>query len=320
MKANYETVFASAGFAGESFDIAQGYGLTYTPASTDAAFTAAGSLITLTAGTFPTWLRVVGKVFTITSGSTLNLGTFTVVSVDVTNKIMAVKEAIVTEAAQTPVMDGSADTSLITNLLKAGNGALTCDAPFVLVSTGALSAARTLSIAGLETESAQEGSEAMPGRFFYLSVENSDISNSNKITVSSSATINGAATFEIKAASDYMFYHVANGVWRCNILPKAGENHATIARVPFTAAMWSAGATINQIEIIPSGGLAAGQAGPHGLLVAGSYVVTVINTDLTPDEQVDVETQFAASGLITMVKAAKAKPFNGVAVIVGSLD
>jgi len=35
---------------------------------------------------------------------------------------------------------------------------------------------------------------------------------------------------------------------------------------------------------------------------------------------VDVEVQFNNSGQITMVKAQKAKPFNGTALIVGSLD
>jgi hypothetical protein len=317
MIANYSTVMSAAGFSGGDFDISAGYGLSFTPASADAAFNVAGT-ITLTAGVWPTWLREVGKVFKIT-GTTLNNSTFTVVSVDGTFKIMTVKEVVATEAAQTPVCDGSADTAIIDVLLKAGNGVLTCDAPFVLTSTGALTSSRTLSIAGLEVESAQQGSEKMPGRFFYLSVQNSDISPSVKITVSASASINGAGTFEIAHAGDYMFYHVSEGVWRCNIMPRPGESHATIARVPFTSAMWSAG-TVNQIVIIPTGVLAAGQAGPHALKVYGSYVVTVINTDLTPDEVVDVETQFDGVGNITLVKAQKAKPFNGVAVIIGSLE
>lgn len=317
---NYATVFASAGFAGESFDICQGYNLSFTAASGDATFDETGGVytITLSAGTWPTWIREVGKVFTI-SGTTLNNGTFTVVSVDGTFKILTVLETIVDEAAQTPVVDGSADTRLISNLLEAGNGVLTTDAPLVLTSTGALGAARTLNIAALEVENAAQGAEALNGRFFYLSVQNTDISSVNKITVSATTSINGAATFEIVNTGDYLFFHVSGGVWRVNVLPRANEGVATLRRVPFTAADWSAG-TVNEITIIPSGTPVAGEVGPHDLTVYPSYMVQVINTDLTPDELVDVEVQFDASGNITLVKAQKAKPFNGVALIASTID
>lgn len=315
----YATVFASAGFAGESFDIAAGYGLTYTPASGDAAFALAGSTITLTAGTWPAWF-VTGKTFEITSGSALNLGVFTVVSVTGAGKILTVLEAVATEAAQTPVCNGSGDAGIIDVLLSVGNGALTSDAPLVLTSTGALTASRTLDITGLETETALEGGEKLPGRFFLLYAQNTDISASVSITVSSSATINGAASFAITNTGDYLFAHVADGVWRCSALARPTENVATLVRVPFTAADWAAG-TANCVVIPQTGALGAGEVGPHGLVKAGSYLVQVINTDLTPDELVDVETQFDAStGDITLVKAKKAPAFNGVAIIAGTLD
>jgi len=315
----YATVFASAGFAGESFDIAAGYGLSFTAASGDAAFALTGSTITLTAGTWPAWF-VTGKTFTITSGSTLNLGTFTVVSVTGAGKILTVLEAIANESAQTPVIDGSPDTGIIDVLLSAGNGALTADAPLVLMSTGALTSSRTLDITGLETETALEGGEKLPGRFFFLNVLNSDISATVTITVSSSATINGSASLTIVNQGDYLFQHVVDGVWRVNILPRPTEGVATLVRVPFTAADWAAG--INNAVVIPqSGALGAGEVGPHGLVKYGSYIVQVINTDLTPDELVDVEVQFdPATGDITLVKAQKAPAFNGVAVIAGTID
>ena len=316
---SFSTVFSSAGFAGESFDIAAGYNLSYTTTAGDVVFAATGKTLTLTAGTWPTWIREVGKVFT--TDSITNPGPFTVVSVDGTFKILTVLETVVNE---TPVgvtnFLGSADTGIIDNLLSAGNGVLTVDAPLILYSSGTLGAARTLDISALEVESVQQGSQPLNGRWFILSVQNSDISNSNKITVSSSATINGSATFEIKKAQDYLFYHEKAGIWRVNILTRPGEQHATIAMVPFTAAEWSAGATKNQIEIIPSGSPAAGQAGPHSLKVYPHYIVQVCDEDVTPNELVDVEVQFNNSGQITMVKAQKAKPFNGTALIVGSLD
>ena len=160
---------------------------------------------------------------------------------------------------------------------------------------------------------------ALNGRFFYLSVQNTNIGASN-ITISSSGTINGAATFVISTTGDYLFHHVSGGTWRVNALPRPEEPLATIKRVSFAAADWDAGATKNVIKVIQTGVPAAGEVGPHGLLASGSYVVQVINTDLTPDEQVDVEVQFAANGDITLRKASKMADFAGVVVIVGSMD
>jgi hypothetical protein len=316
---SYEHVFSAAGFSGESFDVAKGYDVTYTTTAGDLVFdnTASVYTLTLSAGTWPIDFRVVGKTFT--TGSVTNPGPFTVKAMDVTNKIMTVQESVTNETpVGTTLVDGAKDPQIISVLLKTGSGDLTTDAPHFLRSTGALGGARTLGIAGLEAESALQGSQPLNGRFFYLSMQNSDLSTNN-LTVTSSATINGAASLVITTAGDYLFHHFAAGEWRANLLPRVSESHATIARVPFTSAMWDAGANKESIKIIPSGSPAAGEAGPHGLTVAGSYIVQVINTDLSPDEIVDVEVQFDALGNITMVKAKKAPDFNGIAIIVGAV-
>lgn len=216
------------------------------------------------------------------------------------------------------IAQGPANTDIIDVLLSVGAGVLTSDAPFVLVSTGALGGARTLDISALESESSTLGAQALPGRFFYLSVQNSDISTNN-ITVNSSSTINGSATFVIASTGDYMFYHVASGVWRVNQLPRPEEPLATIIRLPFASTKWDEGATKNQIKIIPSGTPGTGEIGPHGLQVYGSYVVQVINTDFTLDEKVNVEIQFDSSGNIYLKKGG-GQDFSGVVIIVGSMD
>lgn len=213
---------------------------------------------------------------------------------------------------------GAADTGLIDVLLSVGDGAVTENIPAVLVSTGALGGARALSLAGAEVEAA--GALEMNGRIIFLSVQNSDIATNN-ITITGSSTINGAASLVVSSASDYVLQHVASGVWRANILPRPSEHHASIARVSFASTVWDAGATKNQIKILQTGVAGSGEAGPHALLKSGSYVVEVINTDLTPDEKVDVEVQFdSATGNITLKKAPKAADFAGVCVIIGSLE
>lgn len=321
-KLNFEHGYFAAGLSGESFDIAAGYGVTFTPGAGDAAFSNTNT-ITLTAGTWPTWLREVGKVFTISGTTTgLNDGTFTVVAVDLTFKILTVLEATSTQAAQTPVCDGSADTKLITNLLKSGNGALETDAPLVLYSTGAITSSRTLDLKNLEHENAAQGGEELNGRFFFLSVQNSDIGPTKTITVSTTTgggTINGAANLVIKREADYVFYYETGGKWRVDALTRPNEPHATMAMVPFVAADWNAG-TVNQITVIRTGSPTGGQVGPHNLLTQSHYVVQVCDETLTTPELVDVETQFDVSGNITLIKAHKAKPFSGTVLIVGSLE
>jgi hypothetical protein len=220
------------------------------------------------------------------------------------------------------IAQGPAETGIIDVLLSVGHGALTEDAPLVLVSTGALGGARNLDLKGAESESAAKGSMALKGRMFYLSVQNSDIATNNITvkTTTAGGTINGAASFVVSSAGDYLLHHVAAGVWRINVLPRPTEAHASIARVTFAAADWDAGATKNSITILQTGAPAAGQVGPHALTVSGSYVVEVINTDLTPDEKVDVEVQYdSVTGNVTLKKAPKAADFAGVAVIIGSL-
>lgn len=315
----YATVAASAGFAGESFDICSGYNVSFTTVAGDAVFANTGSTITLTAGTWPTWIREVGKQFVITAG--LNAGTFTTVSVDGTFKILTVLETLVNDTpVGTTTFDGSGDTFLIDVLLKTGNGVLTTDAPYALYSTGTLGAARTLDISALEAENVAQGGEALPGRFFFLSVLNSDVSTTNTLTISGSTSVNGSPSLTINSTGDYLFTHLTGGIWRSSVLPSPSDSLASIKRVPFTAADWSAG-TKNEITVIQSGSPVAGEVGPHLLAKYGSYLVQVINTDLTPDEMVDVETQFdSVTGNITLVKAEKAKPFNGVVIIAGSLD
>jgi hypothetical protein len=209
---------------------------------------------------------------------------------------------------------GTANAEIIDVLLSVGDGILTCDAPLVLVSTGVLGGARALDISALEAELAGDGGASLNGRFFFLSVQNSDIATNN-ITVSASGTINGATEL-IASQGDYLFWHVGAGVWICNILPRSGEGLATVKRVSFAGTKW----VNNEIKILQSGVPGAGEVGPHSLTPFNSYVVYVVNTDLSPDEGVIVETAFDTNGDITLKKAAKAPAFAGIAVIVGSLD
>jgi len=319
-KINYTHVFAGAGFSGETWDIAQGYNQSYSSTAGDAAFLASGKTITLTTGTFPAWAAEPGKEIDIT-GTTSNDGTYTVVSLDGTSKILTVKETLVDETpAGVTVFDGSIDTAIQDILLKTGNGALLEDAPHVLESTGALGAARTLDISGMEVELAARGGMDLPGRFFYLSVRNTDVSSTNSITVSAGLTINGAATFVINNTGDYLFHHTKDGAWRVNLLPRPDEQAAVLKRIPFVAADWDAGAVNDTIKVIQTGTAAAGEVGPHEIAAYDSYLVQIINTDLSPNEIVDVEVQFDSNGDVILKKARKAADFAGIVVISGTLD
>ena len=206
---NYSHIFASAGFSGENWDIAAGYNLSFDTSSNanDTTFTAATKTIALAVGSFPSWLDEVGKVFTTDSAT--NPGPFTVVTYSAS--AITVLETVVDEATVDVVFDGSANTDIQDILLSAGNGALTEHTPHVLVSTGALGSARTLDLSAMEVESAAYGAHPLDGRFFYLSVQNSDISTNN-ITISGSTSINGVANLVISCACDYLFHHVSGGV------------------------------------------------------------------------------------------------------------
>ena len=317
---NYSHVFAGAGFSGETWDITQGFNRSFSSVAGDLDFANTGSTLTLTAGTFPSWLAEVGVKFTV-SGTTSNDGTYTVVSLDGTSKILTVKEAL---ADETPVgvsvLDGSAEPDIQDILLSAGDGALTEDTPHVLTSTGALGAARTLDISGMENESSGRGGLELKGRFFYLSIQNSDISSTNTITISGSTSINGNASYAVQNTGDYIFHYTSDGVWLVNILPRPSEQVATLKRITFAATDWDAGANNNEITVIQTGTPAAGQVGPHSLAAYESYMVQVINTDLPQPELVDVEIQFASNGDITMKKARQAGDFNGIMIIAGTLD
>lgn len=319
-KFNYAHVFAGAGFSGETWDVSQGYNESYSSTAGDLAFAATGSTMTLTTGTFPSSFAEVGKEIVV-SGTTSNDGTYTIVSLDGTSKILTVKETLVDE---TPVgvtaIDGSIDTDIQDVLLSTGDGVLTEDAPHVLVSTGALGAARNLDISGMEAEIAARGGEDLPGRFFYLSIQNTDISSTNTITMSAGSTINGAATFVISSEGDYIFHHTRDGVWRVNVLPRPAEKIATLVRIDFTSADWDAGTENNTITVLQTGTPSAGEVGPHLITPYDSYLVQVINTDMSPSELVDVEVQFAANGDITLRKARRAPDFSGTVVISGTLD
>lgn len=219
---------------------------------------------------------------------------------------------------QFDIAAGPADVGIIDVLLSVGDGALTEDAPHVLITSGALNGSRNLDISGLEAETAAKGGQALDGRFFYLSVQNTDILT-NSITVSGGATINGDANFTIATEGDYLFHHVSAGVWRVNVLPRPSEQLATLARVTFDSADWAAG-TVDHIKVLQTGTPSAGEVGPHDITASGSYVVQVLNTDMSPNELVDVEIQYAANGDITLRKARRAPEFSGVVVVVGTLD
>ena len=212
---------------------------------------------------------------------------------------------------------GPANTGLIDVLLGVGDGALTADAPHALVSTGALGGARTLSLAGMEVESAAEGSQALRGRFFYLSIQNSDVSVTNTITVSGSTSINDLATFVIDQQADYLFHHLAGGLWRVNPLPRPGmPGAANMERVTFLTTDWVG----NAITILQTGTPGAGQVGPHMLAAYDGYLIQVLNTSASPNEYVDVEIQQSANGDIKLLKAPRAPAFNGTVMIAGTAD
>jgi hypothetical protein len=217
---------------------------------------------------------------------------------------------------------GGANTAIIDVLLSAGSGVLTQDAPFALLSSGALFAGGvTLDISAMEVEAGGRGTEAINGRPFILSVQNSNISATNKITVNGSVTINGIGTLDITSTGDYLFTHLSGGAWIANILPRPAEALATIKRIPFASTVWDAGANKNTILIKQTGAVAPGETVAHGLTVAGSYIVQVVNTDATPDEIVDCEVQIDPSnGNITLKKTGLGADFTGIATIVGSLD
>tara|TARA_R100001244_G_scaffold25113_4_gene25570 strand:+ start:31992 stop:32651 length:660 start_codon:yes stop_codon:yes gene_type:complete len=102
-----------------------------------------------------------------------------------------------------PQVDGVCD-SLLQN---AATSNLEEDAPIYLGSSGNLSADRTLTLDATE----------LPGRLFFLHVENDDI-ESNSLTFTSSGTVNDAASATISDVGDYLLTHKASGDWRLQSL------------------------------------------------------------------------------------------------------
>lgn len=311
---NYATVFSAAGFAGESWDVSKGHDQSYTSQANDVTVSIAKTF-TLAAGTFPAWF-VAGKVFY--TDSVTNPGPFTVKSISGGN-VVTVYEACAAEAGVTMVFDGSADVAIQDVLLKDGSGALTADAPLVLYSTGAFGGARQLDISALEKESALQGGEDLRGRFFMLSIENTDIATNN-LTIVATGNVNNAASMVISSMGEYMFYFLGDLGWHAVIMPTPADALATIKRVSFADFKWDEGATKDTIKVLQTGAPGNGEVGPHGLTAASTYSVEVWNMDLAYPEIVDIEVQCDASGNITLKKAAKAKDFNGVVVIIGALD
>jgi hypothetical protein len=317
-KINYGHVFAAAGFSGGHWDIAQGYNAVYTTVAGDLAFSATNKTLTLTSGTWPSSFKV-GRV--ITTDDATNPGGFTILSIDGTNKIITVKETVVDDTpVGVVVLDASADVEIQDVLLSVGNGVLTDNTPHVLTSRGALGGARTLDLSGMEVEASVRGNETLEGRLAYLTIQNTDVSETNSITLSGSTSINGLPNFVITNQGDYMLRYQKDGEWRINVLPRPAEGTATIKRVPFTAADWEAGTNVSQIKIIQDGTPVAGEVGAHGLTIYDTYVVTVYNTDMPKNEIVDVEIQVESNGDIILLKGRGKAAFNGEVVIVGSLD
>lgn len=198
------------------------------------------------------------------------------------------------------------DSDIISQLLSAGDGTLTSNAPVNLISTGALGAPRTLDLSGAEQE----------GRFFFLSVRNSDITT-NSLFILGTTSVNGfgpTAGLEVDAATDYILVHETGGVWRAYV-QNTTSSFATIFRDTFTAADWSAG-TANRITIIRSGTPVAGQIGPHGLALSASYVVQAYRD--SDDQLVDVGIAVNdANGNITLSKTGLGPNFAGRVVVIG---
>lgn len=199
-----------------------------------------------------------------------------------------------------------ANTAVIDVLLEVGNGTLTGDAPINIISTSLLHAARNLNITNTE----------QPGRVFFLSVRNTDITTNN-LTVVATTDINGfGPNFVINRHSDWLFVHESGGTWRAYEQVENASTFARIFRGTFLAATWIAG-TANQITIVQTGAPAAGQIGPHALAIASSYVVQVYrNSD---NQQVDTGVVIdPVTGNITLTKTGLGANFDGRVVVIGN--
>jgi hypothetical protein len=177
------------------------------------------------------------------------------------------------------------------------------NAPVSLVSTGALSFPQELDITGVEN----------PGRFFFLSVRNSDITTNN-LTVTASTSINGGGTSIVcSSAGDFVFVHETGGVWRAYRLSLTAN--ARIFRDTFLVADWTGGVD-NRVTIIQTGAPAAGEIGPHGLTIATSYLVQIYRD--SDDEMVDLGIEVDTStGDISLTKTGLGTNFDGRVIVGG---
>lgn len=198
------------------------------------------------------------------------------------------------------------NTDIIDVLLSVGNGTLTGNAPVNIISTGLLNAARSLTITATEQN----------GRFFFLSVRNTDITTNNLTVVATTDINGGGASFVISSARDFLFVHETGGTWRAYEQKENLSNFARVFRGTFTALTWSAG-TANQITIVQTGAPAAGQIGPHGLAIASSYVVQVYrdSDNKLVDTGVIVN---GGTGNITLTKTGLGQDFAGRVIVVGT--
>lgn len=198
------------------------------------------------------------------------------------------------------------NTDIIDVLLSVGNGVLTGNAPVNIISTGALGGARSLTITATEQN----------GRFFFLSVRNSDITTNNLTVIASSDINGGGASFVINAARDYLFVHETGGVWRAYEQKFNLSGFARVFRATFSAGTWSAG-TANRITIVRTGAPAAGEIGPHGLALASSYVVQVYRD--SDNQLVDTGVIVnGGTGNITLTKTGLGANFAGRVIVVGT--
>lgn len=201
---------------------------------------------------------------------------------------------------------GPANLGVIDVLLDTGSGALTEDAPVSLVSSGALTASRVLTITAVE----------QAGRYFFLSVRNSDIAPGITLTVTATTDINGGGTsLVLSEARDYLFVHETSGTWRAYQQKLSQGADSQVYREAFVIADWSSAPanTIVFSQDAPGGN----ELGPTGLGISGSYTVAVYRD--SDDELVDVGVVVdPGTGDVTLTKTGLGADFDGRVIIIGT--
>jgi len=208
---------------------------------------------------------------------------------------------------------GPAETDVLDVLLTASGGTaaslLQIDAPVNLISSGALGGAREVDITGIEQE----------GRFFFLSVRNSDITT-NSLTISATTDINGGgASLVVNSAQDYIFVHESGGTWRAYVQQLTIPTAACVHRSTFAAVDWDAGTNNNEIVIVQTGVPGAGEIGPHACAIASSYLVQVFRDSDNAQVGIPVEVN-PVNGNVTLSKKGNGTDFAGRVILVGVAD